>query len=193
LIDHTAFLYPGVLRVPLVLSARGLLPAGRVVDAPVELQDLYGTLVELALAESEPGSLLPLLDGAPPREPIRAEARPRSDAESERLRQGYRSCRWGDEVVIVSVAALHPSEYYDLSLDPGMLRDLAAERPGRAKEREAACRRAFADAVDTGVPVVTIPEDLRAPLRALGYVEDGEGPPPSVAQPSADGAPERGR
>jgi arylsulfatase A-like enzyme len=58
LIDHTVFLYPGVLRVPLVISAPGRLAEGRVVDTPVELQDVHGTLLELALGEAEPGSLV---------------------------------------------------------------------------------------------------------------------------------------
>lgn len=169
LVDHTAFLYRGVLRVPLVLSAPRRLPAGRVVEAPVELQDLYGTLLALALGADEPGSLLPLLDGAPARMPVRAEARPRSDAESARGRHHYRSCRWGDEVVVIALGAA--TEYYDLASDPDMERDLATDRAERAATRGAECAGSFGDASDEAGEVVAVPDALRAELMELGYIE----------------------
>jgi arylsulfatase A-like enzyme len=170
LVSHTVTVYPEVLRVPLVISAPGRLPEGRVVDTPVELQDLEPTLLELALGAPEPGSLLPLLEGNPGRTPIRAQALPRSDARSERLGRRARSCRWADEVVVVVEGA--PAELYDLADDPGMERDRAGERAGRAGELAERCRASFADAVDAGTAPVEVPEELRATLRELGYVDE---------------------
>lgn len=170
LVDHTAFLYPEVTRVPLVISAPGRLPAARVVETPVELQDLYPTLLDLALGEGLENSLLPLLSGAPGRTPIRAEALPRSDAESARLRRRYRSCRWSDEVVIVADGIA--VEYYLLKDDREMQRDNRARLPARAEELRKACEASFDDALAIETPMVTVPPELRRTLRELGYLED---------------------
>lgn len=170
LVDHTVTLYAQVLRVPLVISAPGRLPEGRVVDTPVELQDLYATLLELALGAPEPGSLLPLLEGRPGKAPIRAEARPRSDEQGGRFARRARSCRWGDEVVIASEGAA--PELYDLASDPGMERDRAGERAESAAELAARCEASFTDEVDAGTAPVEVPEELRGTLRALGYVDE---------------------
>jgi arylsulfatase A-like enzyme len=66
-------LFEEALRVPLVIAAPGLKHRGAVVRTPVELLDVYPTIVELAGLEPPPGldgrSLVPLLEdpGAPGR------------------------------------------------------------------------------------------------------------------------------
>jgi arylsulfatase A-like enzyme len=148
LVDHSVLLYPEVLHVPLVISAPGRLPEGVVVDTAVELQDLHATLLELALDAREEGSLLPMVSGGPGKPLLRAEARPRGDARSQRMKRHHRLCRWGDAAVIVSEGG--PAEHYDLGTDPRMERNLAGERPERTAELAQRCRGSFGDAVGAG-------------------------------------------
>jgi arylsulfatase A-like enzyme len=73
LVDKGVFLYPDVLRVPMVLKPPSGAPAVQpVVDAPVSLLDLSQTLLEAAGIHAEAKfdgtSLLPLMLGRPPAE-----------------------------------------------------------------------------------------------------------------------------
>jgi arylsulfatase A-like enzyme len=67
--EHGAYLYEEGVRTPFLLWGAGV-PAGVVVDAPVENVDLFPTLLELcdvpARGSLHGRSLVPLLDGTPP-------------------------------------------------------------------------------------------------------------------------------
>jgi arylsulfatase A-like enzyme len=170
LVDHTILLYSQVLRVPLVIRAPRDLPAGIRVSTPVALEDLYPTVIELALGVDAAGSLTSVTRGDSPGRVIRAEALPRSDVESERLAQRYRSCRWGHEVVIVG--SLGGAEYFDVAADPAMENDLAQRRPARTRELAERCRAAFDDAVEAATAPVEVPAERREQLRELGYLSE---------------------
>jgi arylsulfatase B len=61
-------IYESGVRVPLIISAPGAIPGGRVVSAPVHAVDLFATIAELTGADAADAldsvSLVPLLDGS---------------------------------------------------------------------------------------------------------------------------------
>ena len=165
---HARTLFPEVTHIPLVLSAPGRLPEGARVTTPVQLQDLYGTLLHIAgLADTD--ALSEALSGAPPADAIRAAAWPDvywAEQIGGRFAVGYRMYRAGSEAVILSDAG--SVAYYS---DPLTMReDRAAESPQRAATLAAAAARAFPEAAGTGLLDVA-PEALEA-LEALGYTGD---------------------
>jgi arylsulfatase A-like enzyme len=170
LVEHTYLLYTQVLAVPLVLRAPGL-PEGLRVPTPVSLQDLHDTLLELALGEPGPASLVPLARGeARDRGPIRAVAYPRTRrGDAKVLQFGYRYQREGDQALVLRSDGRR--ELYDLASDPGMERDLAEARPERAAELAARAAAGFQELRgEPGAPV-QIPPESRERLRALGYTD----------------------
>lgn len=66
-VDKGVYLYPDVLRVPMIVKAPGKRTAGQTIDAPVSLLDLSQTLLDVAgiqaQAKFDGESLLPLIHG----------------------------------------------------------------------------------------------------------------------------------
>jgi iduronate 2-sulfatase len=118
-------LFEEALRVPLLLAAPDLAPLGEAVDQPVELLDIYPTLVELSGLPRVPGldgtSLVPLLeDPARNLESVAfsfRRSRPPELARSIRTRR-YRYTEWPDG----------SRELYDHFADPGEHRNVARVR-----------------------------------------------------------------
>lgn len=171
--EHGRFVYPELVRVPLVISAPGRLPAGQVVDTPVQLSQVAPTLLELAGIQ-DADSLVDVAAGGPGPATIRAAAwrdhfwaaqvGPRAD-------QGWRLCRVAGEAVIYGET--EGLEFYRTGDDPLMHHDLAGAEPERARAlREAGCVYPESDPTPD---VVASPEALRH-LQAMGYVEPE--PPP---------------
>ena len=135
--EHTYLLYSQVVQVPLVLSAPGRLPEGVRIETPVQLQDLYATLLDLALGQESDASLRPLAQererASTPRA-IRSIAYPRTHTGIEKLRFAYRYYREGDDAVLIrSDGAM---ELYDLGADSAINEDLAAaQRAHKAEGR----------------------------------------------------------
>ena len=95
-------LFEEALRVPLVVAAPGLVPEGAVARGPVEVLDVYPTVVELAGLPAVPGldgrSLAPLLanpDAARPRAGRLLPARPATRARVARCGRTRRATRCG--------------------------------------------------------------------------------------------------
>jgi iduronate 2-sulfatase len=118
-------LFEEALRVPLLLAAPDLAPLGVAVEQPVELLDIYPTLVELSglprVPDLDGTSLVPLLD-----DPTRSlesaafsfrRSRPPELARSIRTRR-YRYTEWPDG----------SRELYDHYADPGERTNVARER-----------------------------------------------------------------
>ena len=156
--------------MPLIVAAPGRLPAGRRVREPVQMHDLYPTLLELAGIEQLPNSLLRVLEGEPRARTVTATAWPDPvrGALGERQRRTWRLFRDRGFALIFSDAG--SAELYDLSTDPGMSRDLAAEQPERLDEIRAAVISHFSAEVETAR--VALADERREQLRALGYVGD---------------------
>jgi arylsulfatase A-like enzyme len=170
LIEHGGSLYPEVLRVPLVIAAPGRLPAGVRVAEPVQMHDLYPTLLDLAGIESAAGSLVPIIDGAKREGPVLAAAWPRADwadAAGGKLRETWHYYRSGDHTLITRSDG--SVELYDVGRDPSMADDLADAEPALVN----ALRRTSEPLFETGgtsggAPVEPTAEMLER-LRALGY------------------------
>ena len=130
-------LYEPVIRVPLLVSGPGIAP--RTEGAMVHTIDLYPTILELVgAARLAPGSLegeslAPLLRGG------RAPVRDAVFSESGNWRDKAVKTSSGEKLVLPP--GLFPPEIFDLSLDPGEEKDLAATRP----ERRDALAAAVAD------------------------------------------------
>lgn len=180
--EHGRFVYPELVQIPLVISAPGRLPAGQVVDTPVQLSQVAPTLLELAGIE-DADSLVDVAAGAPGPDPIRAAAwRDHFWAQQvgSRVDQGWRLCRTGGEAVIYGEQT--GLEYYRLADDPGMHDDLAAADPGRAQAlRDTGCT--YPEAAPTA-DVVASPEAMQH-LQAMGYVDPEAPAPPPAAEPPA--------
>jgi arylsulfatase A-like enzyme/Tfp pilus assembly protein PilF len=174
---HSMLVYEPALRVPLIFWKPGLLPAGRVVQEPVRLNDVAPTLLALAgvpLPDTrEARSLVPLIEGGtgetPP--PIYAETLlPRFYMNWSPLRT-VQDGRWK------LIEAPRP-ELYDLATDPGEARNQYAERSQTARSLEQALSRVAGD--DAGaMATATMDRETLEKLASLGYVGAG-------AEPAAD-------
>lgn len=185
--NHGVFVYQATQRIPLIVRGGGL-AAGRTIDAPVALQDLGPTLVELAGAAPLPRSsapdggrsLLPLL--RPGAEPKAASAAwPARDFELEthytRLAFGWSPVRalvrWPHKFILVP-----RPELYDLAADPTESRDLAAARPDVASDLRRALAARLGPEYDRppqpGDAERLDPEQVER-LRSLGYAASGGG------------------
>jgi arylsulfatase A-like enzyme len=124
-------LFEEALRVPLVVVAPGLGPRGAVVRAPVELVDLYPTVVELAGLPSVAGldgrSLVPLL--AHPEGPGRGPA-----LSYRRVQPPGRGWSLRTEAVRYTLWPDGSEELYELRSRAGESENLAG-RPERAAEK----------------------------------------------------------
>ncbi len=169
-LTHGLLLYQPTLRVPLLLSAPGVL-APRVVREPVGLADLAPTLAALLgqpLAGARDGrdlSAALLAGGEPPAADLYAESHyPATFGWSPlvALRRGALKL-----IEAPSVKPVKSTELYDLAADPGEARDLRAERRRDAAALTQALA-ALAKDERRAAPAAADAES-RARLAALGY------------------------
>ena len=127
--DGKGSVYEGGLRVPMVWSMPGTLPARRVEDRPVLSLDIAATALDLAglprPPEMDGRSLIGWADAAT-RSPLHAEIYWRMP----RGRAAFRLGNWK----IVRPGREAPIELYHLAGDPAETRDLAAEYPEKLRE-----------------------------------------------------------
>lgn len=176
LMEHGRVVYPEVARVPMVIAGPGL-PRGERVQHPVQLHDLYPTLLELSHIPAkqpqgvgEARSLMRLLEGPQKVWPIVSTAwRDHFWAQEggPRFEQGYRSWREGDEIIVFGEDS--GLEYYRLHDDPGMQSDLSAQFPERAAELRERAEPTLHPSVETGT--IEMDPEAAEQLRALGYVK----------------------
>jgi arylsulfatase A-like enzyme len=127
--------FEGGFRVPFLMSWKGTIAPGRVIDAPVSTLDLLPTALELAGSTETPPkpldgeSLLPLLRGERPSL--------RRDTLVWRLGDNY-AVRKGDWKLVQFLD--QPTILFDLAADPGEQRNLAAQSAAKVAELEAIYR-----------------------------------------------------
>jgi choline-sulfatase len=121
-VGHGDTVYQELTHVPLIIRAPGLLPAGHVVDADVEITDVYATILSLAGLKSEPivegTSLVPLVfdeAGAGPRAALTVDGQVSRGLKERR----YRLVHYGPGRV----------ELYDEYEDRREQKNVAADRP----------------------------------------------------------------
>lgn len=136
-------MYEGSLRVPTVARWPGVVPPGRVTDAPWAFWDFLPTALDLAGARlpTEMGidgvSIAPLLRGgnAPPRELFYWELHEKASKQA---------VRFGDWKAVRDPFN-EPIQLFDLKADPYETKDLASEKPDIVKMAEALLAKARTD------------------------------------------------
>jgi len=126
-------LYEGGIRVPLIASWPGTIPAGRVSDTPWAHWDMFPTLAGIAGANTPPG-----LDGTSMVRALRGQRQPEHapfywEFHERGFQQAARMGKW-KAVRLAKDAAL---ELYDLDRDPGEAANVAAANPDVVKRLEA--------------------------------------------------------
>lgn len=181
--NHGDNLYDESVAVPLAIRMPGKLPAGRVVNSPVELTDITPTLLDLlqlkGLDSADGRSLVPLIEGE---EPSRPFARSLAFDRPANLAARKSGKITKPTYLVASLRGpnsrylLHDidgrAEYYDLSTDPGELYDIQpdAELAGMLRQQA----RALMDALSSDAKARTtqeVDEEMKKKLQALGYME----------------------
>jgi tetratricopeptide (TPR) repeat protein len=176
--EHMLFVYDSTLKVPLVLSWPGRLPAGERVRGQFRSVDLLATLLDLAGVPSPPTS------GASRAAALRAGGRiPANESYAEslyaQLHFGYAPVRAlrGDGWKLIDVPR---PELYRLVEDPHETRNLVDERSPVAAAMRASLRRFDRDQ-DSVPEIPQVDEAAAERLAALGYVGGGPAPGRSAA------------
>ena len=171
--DHGKTVYSQVVQVPLVMAAPGRLPAQKRISTPVQLHDLYDTLLDIAgISEDTPYSLIPIVDGASRPGPILSKAyasRAWSEGFGGRFAHDwtlYRDQQWA----LVSNSE-GKRELFDLVKDPGMTTDVADSEPQRVLSMSAQADQSFPESAPQGTEL-QMAADMIQELKALGYLED---------------------
>ena len=179
--EHGPLPYNTTGHVPLVFVMNGL-PAGRHVDRPVELVDIYPTLSEMIAPQRQiPGleghSLWPLLQNGDP-DPKSAAAFHQAFLEAGHHPNLYHSVQEGTWKLVFNSGGKHSRaadsptggfELYDLAADPLETRNLAAAKPEEVRRLRRDLVAWMRKAVSMGEEEGGDAETERA-LRALGYV-----------------------
>ncbi|PYR90165.1 MAG: hypothetical protein DMF84_21975 [Acidobacteria bacterium] len=165
---HSMFVYDAAIRVPFILWRPGRIPAGLVVRDPVRGIDLAPTLLELvgapALQAPHARSLVGVMRGRRNAAitPVYAETYlPQFYLNWAPLRT-LRDDRWK------YIDAPGP-ELYDVSHDPGEMRNLYASQPQTAAAMRAALQRLTAGSAGS-MNIGAIDRETAEKLAALGYV-----------------------
>jgi arylsulfatase A-like enzyme/Flp pilus assembly protein TadD len=168
--EHMLFVYDSTLRVPLVLSWPGRLPAGARVRGQFRSVDLLPTLLDIAGIPSPPTS------GASRAPALQAGGRiPANESYAEslyaQLHFGYAPLRAlrGDGWKLIDVPR---PELYRISVDPLETRNLVDERSPVASAMRANLRR-FDREQDSVPEMPPVDEAAAERLAALGYVGGG--------------------
>ncbi len=164
LYGHPARLYEELTRIPAVVKYPERHGSGRRSDAPIQLLDLFALVLDQAGVAVPPG-----VQGQKPGEikhPILTEESP-AFAGDEALRAYY------DGSLKLLSGSNGTRRLYDLASDPHEQHDLAAERPARVAELEAALQRTIASLpAPSGFDAAgTVDRETQDALRALGYAE----------------------
>jgi arylsulfatase A-like enzyme/tetratricopeptide (TPR) repeat protein len=174
--EHGIFLYRETIQVPLVVKLPGGRGGNRRVATPVQLIDLYSTVLDVT-GDVPPGqrgrSLMPLLENTGGI----AEAGIYSESLTPRYHFG-----WSELYALTDeryrLIRAPKDELFDVTQDPGELSSIAADR---SQVRDA-MRRAL-DRMIADVPIAApsaVSEQDRQKLAALGYVGTQTGPAPGA-------------
>lgn len=179
-LEHGNVPYQTIAAVPMIFALDGRIPAGRVIEHPVGLIDLFATVLALTGTplppEAQSTSLVPLLSGADATAPAYVFM---ESGNVEPFQLVARKGPW--KLVLLRAAAdrewlgRNEVELYDLRNDPTEQHDVRAENPAVAAELQAAL-----DAWQKNTPryqgggktdLNQLDPAKQQQLRSLGYIE----------------------
>lgn len=189
--SHGYSLYDEMIRVPLMIYAPGLLPAGKRISTPVRSLDIYPTLCDLLGIDIPDGlegeSLVPLARGEAKRKDLAIISEHREDPIVRTMGQGsgvlvsVQRGKWKFILNQTSSQLIEKPrfELFDLGADPGETRNVADQHPDLVSDFESEVvdfiseHRKDASAEDWK----SMDPEVLAQLRALGYIGDDEEAP----------------
>jgi len=178
--QHSILIYREAIQIPLFVKLPGSRLAGKSVEAPAQLIDLFPTVTSLlGVTAHQPHRGVHLLSLIDSKEPWRG-----SYAESQyaRLHFGWSALRTLIDGRLQVVESSTRNELYDVAVDPTERRDVATERRrDLAAIGAALLRYPSADALPSNVD----PQEA-AKLAALGYIGPVRSRPGSGADSQAD-------
>jgi len=187
--EHGAYLYEPIVRVPLIVTAPGLLPEGKVVDPVARTIDIMPTLLDLAglpVPEGLQGrSLVPLArgDDRGPAPPAYSESGRNYFKENPRQYIEGTAGKWRmmrDDRFKLILIPRDPEpvwEFYDLAADPGETTNVIDRFPDDVERLRGALLAIVAgDPGRDDRDEPPVPDDLEERLRSLGYVGGGDRP-----------------
>ena len=170
-LGHSTWLHEELLRVPLIISWPGRIPAGTQIDAPVQTIDLLPTVLELTglpIPTGLPGRSLAgvLRGGAPPAETVLfLQQNPRNWSVTATV--------GGARFRLVKQRGQRRLALYNLSSDPRADRDVADEHPeARRALLELARSAGVTDRSLREDGARTVSADEIERLSAMGYVDE---------------------
>lgn len=173
-LGHGKTLYPEVVRVPLLVSLPGVVPAARIIDRPASGVDVVPTvlgLLQIGVRPGGPGRAL-IFDGA-----AHAAHGPERVYMLLRREGGLSVASLVDggfqyiESESPGAAGQVVRELYDLSRDPGAERNIWNEQSPVARRLEEELRSLRAAAKRQRKRDARIDDQTRERLRSLGYVD----------------------
>lgn len=182
---HACSVYQSTLHVPLAIVAPGLVAPGEAVAQPVELSDVFPTILDLLGVKNRPQCIHgePLLGYLA--QPNRSGLGKLALSEYGRAPIGtVRHGSWKlvsnplehqQQCLPNTTAAFYTigkTELYNLAEDPREAVNLASEHPERVSELSTARRKRIAGLCQTGLDLdrPELSEDQRRALKTLGYV-----------------------
>ena len=173
---HGQFVYDATLRVPLIVSGPGRVPAGRTESRVVGLEDVAPTVLRLVGRECRP-SLRgeDLVNGTPSDRGCYGESQ-----------SAYFTFGWSPLYSLTTarwkyIQCPNP-ELYDLQNDPAETRNLAAAEPAAAVDMDGRLER-LRQAMKSAQPApVSMDAKALQTLRSLGYLSGSASPTPAGAK-----------
>ena len=170
LAGHGDSVFDSELRVPLIFALPRVLPGGVRIENPIELVDLLPSILDLLsipIPKAVQGrSFLSILRGESSEEGRLAYCETLWPPEPKDRRKGLRSPEWK----YITGLAGEPGFLFHLSTDPHELQDLHTERPDLVETFEEELVRISDELGDKGGLLPEMSEEVKARLRALGYV-----------------------
>ncbi len=181
---HGVNLYDELLKVPLIISGRNVIPRGKIINSQVRLIDIMPTILDIVNIQSnnimQGISLLPL---------IREKDVPKLDSFSEGYEgysedrkhlTGIRTDKWKFIEVHNVVTNTYTYELYDLENDPRELNNLVLGKPEKVnlfkkkiRDYTSSCeeiRKSILGKDFIDKPVI-LDEETKERLRSLGYIK----------------------